>query len=112
LEGIHLLPGLVDLHADSDSLVVHVVLTVEDRHEHLDRFAARAEASARPAGRYDRGLDAIRDLQGHLVAAARGAGIPVVENKRLDSTVRRVLDVIFKAIDEIVSPRSPEPAPG
>ena len=35
IEGIHLLPGLVDLDAVSDRLVVYVVLTVDDEDDHL-----------------------------------------------------------------------------
>lgn len=98
LEGIHLSPGQVDLDAVSDSLVVHVILTVEERDDHMHRFDLRAAASERPAERYDDGIDGIRDLQGHLVATARRAGIPVVENEQLDTTVRRVLDLIYAAV--------------
>ena len=111
LEGIHLWPGLVDLHAVSDSLVVHVVLTVEDEHEHEQRFAARARASRRPAARYDDGLETIRELQEYAVATARRTGIPVVENRHEDTTVRRVLDLVFAAVDDALGQRGSEPAP-
>jgi 2-phosphoglycerate kinase len=108
VEGIHLIPGLVDLDA-RDSLTVHVVLSVEDDGDHLHRFTVRAGGSARPAGRYETGLGAIRRLQAHVVAAARTAGVPVVENHHLDATVRRVLDLIFAAVDGVLAQRGPEP---
>lgn len=111
LEGVHLFPGLVDLHAVSDSVVVHVVLTVQDAGEHSRRFALRAGASGRPAGRYDEGLEAIRDLQEHLVASARRSGIPVIENQDLDTTVRRVVDLIFAAVRVVPPQRGWEPTP-
>jgi 2-phosphoglycerate kinase len=110
VEGIHLWPGLVDLHAVSDSLVVHVVLAVEDQDAHEQRFAVRAEASRRPAARYDDGLEAIRDLQAALVAAARRSGVPVVDNADEDATVRRVLDLVFAAVDDALRPRGSAPA--
>jgi 2-phosphoglycerate kinase len=104
LEGIHLWPGLVDLYEESDSLVVHVVLTVEDEVDHERRFAVRATASRRPAARYGDGLEAIRELQAQLVADARRAGVPVVENRHEGTTVRRVLDVVFTAVDAALRP--------
>jgi 2-phosphoglycerate kinase len=106
LEGIHLLPGLVDLGAAPRGVVVHVVLTVEDSNALVDRLHVRAGASERPAERYEDGLGAIRELQEHFVAAARRMGVPVVENSHLDGTVRRVLELIFAAVG-----RPLEPAP-
>jgi 2-phosphoglycerate kinase len=108
LEGIHLFPGLVDAHALSGSLVVHVVLAVDDPDDHAHRFALRAAASARPAARYDDGLEAIRELQEHVVAAARRTGVPVVENGHEDTTVRRVLDLVFAAVDDALRPQGSE----
>lgn len=98
LEGIHLFPGLVDVGALPCGLAVHVVLTVDDGEDHQHRFVLRGESSARPAGRYEDGLGAIRELQEHLVATARTLGIPVVENRHLDTTVRRLQDLIFDAV--------------
>jgi 2-phosphoglycerate kinase len=112
LEGVHLFPGLVDLHDVPDSLVVHVVLTVNDSNEHSHRFALRAGASSRPAGRYDDGLEAIRGLQEHIVATARRSGVAVFENTDLHATVRRVMDLIFAAVEELLPGRGVRPASG
>jgi len=77
--------------------VVQVVLTVEDGDDHLHRFAVRAADSDRPANRYGEEFDEIRELQAHVVATAHRAGIPVVENRQVDTTVRQVLDLILAA---------------
>jgi 2-phosphoglycerate kinase len=111
LEGIHLFPGLVDLDAVSDGLVVYVILTVDDRDALVDRFEGRARDSERPAGRYEEGLEAIRNLQAHFVNAARRSGVPVIENLQVDTTVRRLLDLIFAAVEAVRPPRGPAPAP-
>ena len=108
LEGIHLFPGLVDARAVADALVVPVVLNVGDRSAHAHRFELRAEDSERAAQRYEDGLEAIRLLQDHVVATAQRAGVPVIENRRLHSTVRGVLDVIFAAVDGALA--QPRPA--
>jgi 2-phosphoglycerate kinase len=109
IEGIHLVPGRVELDAVGSGLLVHVILTVDDSDDLLERFEARAESSERPARRYQDGLGAIRGLHAHLIAAARRAGIPVMENRQLDATVRRVLDLIFAAIEGARPARGPAP---
>ena len=76
LEGVHLFPGLVDLDAVSDGLVVQVVLTVEDGDDHLHRVALRAADSERPADRYGDEFDEIRELQEHVVATATAPASP------------------------------------
>lgn len=111
LEGIHLFPGLIDVRAPSDSLVVHVVLTVDDQDDHAQRFAVRAGASQRPAERYEEGLEAIRELHHHVVATARRTGIPAVENRDEDTTVRRVLDLVFAAVGDVLPAQRSQPAP-
>jgi 2-phosphoglycerate kinase len=110
IDGIHLLPELVDVDAVAGSLIVHVVLSVEDERDHWNRFADRARDSKRPAGRYQSSLQGIRDLQDHVVATARRTGTPVLANRQLQTTVRNVLDLIFAAVDEVLPPR--EAAPG
>lgn len=112
LEGIHLFPGLIDRNAVPGGLAVHVILTVKDRDDHQQRFAQRAGTSARPAEPYDDGLDAIRELQGHVVSTARSIGIPVIENRELDTTVRRVLDVVFAAVEDSRAGGGPSAATG
>jgi 2-phosphoglycerate kinase len=111
LEGVHLLPGLVDLDV-TDSVVVHVILTVDESDEHSRRFALRAEGSGRPARRYDEGLEAIRQLQEHIVAAAHRSGVAVLENQQLDTTVRRVRELIFAAVDGVLPRRGLQPVRG
>ena len=97
LEGIHLFPGLLDLGAASDGVVVHVVLTVTDEKALVERLEKRAGASERPAERYENGLDAIQRLQAHLRRAAQRAGVPVIENRQLETTVRRVTELVAAA---------------
>ena len=110
VEGIHLVPGLLGLESASDSVVVHIVLSVGDEDDHEERFEIRAGTSARPAGRYDDGLPEIRQIQQHVMATARRTGVPVIENRDPDSTVRDVLDRIFAAVDVALRAAGPEAA--
>jgi 2-phosphoglycerate kinase len=98
LEGIHLLPGLVDLGAASESVAVHVILSLGDRDDLVGRLEARADESERPAERYEDGLEAICELQAHLVSTARRTGVPVIENRQVDATVRVMRHLITEAV--------------
>jgi len=109
VEGIHLLPELVDPGAVPQGLLVHVVLSVECQHEHGTRFRVRARCSERPADRYLAGLARIRELQDHVVASAHRVGTPVLANRRVDATVRDVLDEVFTAVEGVLAGGEPEP---
>ena len=111
LEGIHLCPGLADFGSVSNTLIIHVILSVDDKDDLVGRFERRAEASERPAGRYEQGLEAIRQLQAHLVTGARRSGVPVIENRQLDTTVSRLRDLIFADVEGVRRPRGLAPAP-
>ena len=104
LEGIHLVPGLIDCPSDRHALVVAVVLQVEDEDDHEHRFAHRAQTSQRPAQRYGDGLGPIRALQGYFVASARRNGVPVIANRDENATVQSVLDVVLDAVDDALRP--------
>jgi len=112
LEGIHLFPGLVDLGAASGSVVVHVILTLDDRDALVQRLEKRADESARPAERYEDGLEAIRELQGHLVTSARRTGVPVIENRHVDATVRVMRHLIDEALESVRATPGMERAAG
>jgi 2-phosphoglycerate kinase len=105
IEGIHLLPDLVETDAFDDGLLVYVVLDVEDGADLRHRFTTRAQSSDRPARRYQDKLDRIRDLQRHVVSTARRSGVPVLANRDVDTTVHRLLDLIFTAVDDVLPPR-------
>jgi 2-phosphoglycerate kinase len=111
IEGIHLLPELVDADLAGDGLLVYAVLRVEDEDDHSNRFVVRAQASERPACRYRESLQRIRDLQDHVVATAGRTGTPVIPNGQVDAAVRDVLDLVFAAIDGVVPPRQLKPVP-
>lgn len=112
LEGIHLCPGLMDLGAAPGSIAVHVVLTVDDRDALVRRLEKRGDESARPAERYEDGLEAIRELQAHLVTTARRAGVPVIENRRVDATVRVMRHLIGEAVERVPPAQGMERAAG
>src|SRR6476646_1037921 len=78
LEGVHLVPGMVELPRPELAVSVFAVLANDDAEEHLRHFHFRDEGSERPESRYLERFDDIRRLQEDIVARARRAGVPVI----------------------------------
>ena len=101
LEGVHLIPGMVELPRPEHAVSVFVVLSIEDEEEHIRHFRFRDEDSdRRPESRYlDRFAD-IRRLQEFVVARAHRAGVPVIENEDADKAARTVADLVLDAAEQ------------
>jgi 2-phosphoglycerate kinase len=108
LEGVHIVPGLVPTTMEN-AVVVQAILTIEDEHEHARHFWVRDSASEglRPVRKYLDALPDIRRVQAFLVDRAERAGVPVIENSRIDRTV---VCVIRRVLEEVERATSPAPA--
>ena len=100
LEGVHLVPGMVELPAPDLAVSVFVVLSIEDEDEHIRHFRFRDEDSDRPESRYLERFDDIRRLQELVVARAHRAGVPVIENEDADRAARTVADLVLDAAEQ------------
>ena len=100
LEGVHLVPGMVDLPRPELAVSVFVVLSIEDEEEHLRHFHFRDEDTERPESRYLERFDDIRRLQEQVVARAHRAGVPVIENENADKAARMVADLVLDAAEQ------------
>ena len=99
LEGVHLMPGLVELPRLDRAVSVFVVLSIEDEEEHARHFQSRDEDSERPESRYRERFDDIRILQEIIVERAHAEGVPVIENDDADRAARTVADLVLDAAD-------------
>ncbi len=93
LDGVSLVPGLVDLAAYRD-LADIVFLTVVnlDGEVYPTRFASRArEGGARGKHHYVENLDAILRIQDHLLELADQYDVPIVENVSFDRSVLSII---------------------
>ncbi|HET7352783.1 MAG TPA: hypothetical protein VFJ11_01880 [Gaiellaceae bacterium] len=99
LEGVHLVPGMVELPRPEEAVSVFVVLSIEDEDEHIRHFHFRDEGSERPESRYLEHFDDIRSLQEFIVARAARAGVPVIENENADKAARTVADLVLEAAE-------------
>jgi 2-phosphoglycerate kinase len=102
LEGVHLVPGMVELpRAARDAVVATCVLSIDDADQHASHFYVRDATSegVRPVRKYLDHFDEIRRIQEDIVARARRDGVPVLEATNLDRTVTGVLELVLNAAE-------------
>jgi len=99
LEGVHLVPGMVELPHPEQAVSVFVVLSIEDEGEHARHFHFRDADSERPQSRYLDRFDDIRNLQDFVLSRAERAGVPVIENENADKAARTVADLVLEAAE-------------
>ena len=100
LEGVHLVPGMVEVPGPDLAVSVFVVLSIEDEDEHNRHFRFREEGSERPESHYLERFADIRRLQEVIVARAHRAGVPVIENEDADRAARTVADLVLDAAEQ------------
>ena len=101
LEGVHLVPGMVEMPPPEEAVSVYVVLSIADEEEHVRHFHFRDEEdSERPESRYLERFGDIRRLQELVVARAQRAGVPVIENEDADKAARTVADLVLDAAEQ------------
>jgi 2-phosphoglycerate kinase len=104
VEGVHLVPGLINGELRDRCVPIQAVLTVADEELHRGHFSLRG-GSERPADRYLDRFAQIRKLQDHLVARAEARGVPVIDNANIDSALAAVMDVVLDSIEDVGSSR-------
>ena len=101
LEGVHLVPGMLDLD-DRAALVVQCVLAIDDETTHADHFWVRdgATEGLRPVQKYLDRLSDIRRLQDYIVSRARRADVPVIWNADVADAIDQVFALVLASASE------------
>jgi 2-phosphoglycerate kinase len=102
LEGVHLVPGL--LEPVDGAVFCQVLLAIQDEDEHAGHFWTRDAEGFRPFEKYLRALPEIRRLQDFLVERATRCGVPVIDNVRVEGTVDRVVDLVLAEVERLHAP--------
>jgi 2-phosphoglycerate kinase len=100
VEGVHLVPGLLP-RAYEGAVVCQCLLVIEDSEEHARHFWSRDTTSegTRPMEKYLHALPDIRRIQDYLVDRSDRAGVPVVENTRMESAVNDVIQLVLTEVE-------------
>jgi 2-phosphoglycerate kinase len=100
LDGVSIVPGLVDLEAYAE--VAHVfflVVATLDEEAFTGRFTSRTEgAQRRPASRYLENLEAILRIQDHILELADRHAVPIVDNISFDRSVLFIIRHVTEAL--------------
>jgi 2-phosphoglycerate kinase len=100
VEGVHLVPGALPRSYDG-AVVVQCMLAIADEQEHARHFFVRDAGSEgiRPMEKYLRALSEIRRIQDYLVERAAKAGVPVLENTRMESAVNGIIHLVLAEVE-------------
>jgi 2-phosphoglycerate kinase len=93
VEGVHVVPGLLDGDLRARCLVAEALVVVSDAELHRGHFTHRR--GTRPPERYLQRFDEIRRLQAHLAERARAQGVAVIENENVDDTLGRLMQLVL-----------------
>jgi 2-phosphoglycerate kinase len=104
LEGVHLVPGMIDT-AYANASVVQCVVAIEDENLHRSHFWVRdyATEGLRPLEKYLDSLPQIREIQDYIVERAKRHDVPVIYNDSLDRALGDVLDLVLRRADQLVA---------
>jgi 2-phosphoglycerate kinase len=102
LEGVHLVPGMLELPLDR-ALVVHIVVGIEAEETHASHFWIRDAVSGgtRPHDKYLARLADIRHLQDFIVEEAEKNGVPVVDNANMEAAIGAVMELVFEGAEQL-----------
>ncbi len=106
IEGVHLLPSLIEENYLSRENVFMFVLDVSDSKIYIERFQSRGKESSRKASKYLKHFKVIRKLQEYIVEDARKNNIWVIENMNLKNTVNSIADHMREHLVEAVKKKS------
>ncbi len=102
INGVHIVPGYLDLEENEDAWIFQYVLEVPDLDEHIERFKMRAEGSFRDPDRYIDRIEKIREIQEYTIEQAKENDARVVTNINMEATIRSIIEDIIKGLEEVV----------
>lgn len=102
IDGVHLLPDLIDLSAYKDrATFIWIILYLDDKNRYAERFAFRSEeANQRASHRYIKNLDAILEIQQHILDVGEAYRMMTVENVNFEETVQSLSTHIMDVLHE------------
>ncbi len=100
LEGVHLVPGLINTKQFEDVANVYFFILTADEEAHKERFIQRAMAIKRGGTQLDY-FKENRIINEDLIQKANMLNIPVINNKNKDETTKNILRYINEVSEKI-----------
>ncbi|MDO5825451.1 MAG: hypothetical protein BZ137_03840 [Methanosphaera sp. rholeuAM130] len=100
IEGVHLIPGLIDIEQfANDAKVFFFILTI-DREEHQKRFINRAIEIKRGGKQLDY-FEENRAINDDLIRKANKFNVPVIDNLDMDKAINKIMQYIHEVQREV-----------
>ncbi len=102
VEGVHILPGILERSRWQQAVVVEMVLAVKDRDAHRAHFTVREweTGGVRPLQRYVDHFAQIRRIQKYIISRAERYDVPVIDNTGMDDVLSDVLGMVLRRVEE------------
>ncbi|MFP4051418.1 MAG: ATP cone domain-containing protein [Thermoplasmata archaeon] len=102
INGVHIVPGYLDLDKKDCCYIFQYILEVPDLDEHIERFKSRAEGSHRDPSRYIDRINKIREIQEYTIQQAIEHGAKVIKNKDMETTIRNIMEDVISNLESEV----------
>jgi len=102
LEGIHILPSILNDELLQNPTVNFVFLSLDSEEAHKERIKRRAEYSSRPLESYMREFDKIRRIQNFIVEQGSSRGLPVIDNLDVDLSVEQIIKKVTVNVQQLI----------
>lgn len=96
LEGVHLVPGLIDLEQFKEIANIYFFVLASDEESHKERFVKRAVQIHRGGKQLDYFTEN-RIIHDHLLKKAGDNDVPVIYTESIDSSLKKMLRTINKS---------------
>ena len=105
IDGVHLLPDLIDLKPFAkEAIFVWVNLHIEDAKQYEQRFKQRgSKATKRAAHRYIENIDAVLEIQKHILTVGKEHKILAYENTDFEETTQSFLTHIMDRLCDVLA---------
>ncbi len=93
IEGVHLVPGFIDINKFKNDASIHFFILTADKEVHKERFVKRAMKIKRGSKHLEY-FKENRIINDYLVKSAVEHNIPVINNIKIDHSLKRMLTLI------------------
>lgn len=100
IEGVHLVPGLIDIEQFKDFAEIYFFVLSSDEESHKERFVKRAIQIHRGGKQLDFFTEN-RIIHNHLLHEAEKNNVSIIKTESIDKSVEQILTIINKSCTNI-----------
>ena len=102
MDGVHLLPGFIDLSAfEKKAIIAPVILVITARQAYEERFEKRAALEpARGAHKYLEHLDHILAIQDHILQCSEVEDVPIIDVTALEDPSTAAVTLVAERLQQ------------